>query len=101
MAVSCMPMDEILELNSGDFDGLKVKDALPLVDFKMYHTDPQFYDHLRKRMAETQTNLVPIQVNGKWLNNGHHRVAIAHELGLAEMQVDSEEMNWSIQNKVI
>jgi hypothetical protein len=101
MAVVCMPMEDILNLKSGDFDGERVRNVLPLVDFTSHRATPGYYDVLRTRMAETKTNLVPLWVSGEWLQDGHHRVVIASELGLTEMQVDNKDSGWQTWGKVI
>jgi hypothetical protein len=88
MPVRSMPMDEILNLKSGDFDGSALRDCLHLVDFNRYNDD--FYGKLRARMQETKTNAVPIEVQDGWLYNGHHRVKIAADLGFTEMNVSDE-----------
>lgn len=79
-----MSMDDVLNLKSGDFEGDLMRDCLLLVDFSH---NKDFYAKLRARMQETRICAVPVEVVGGWLHNGHHRVAIAAELGFTEMCV--------------
>lgn len=94
--VHTMPMDEILNLMSADFDE-RVRNCLADINFDR---DAEFYGKLRARMQETKTNAVPIYVAGGILYNGHHRVKIAHDLGFQEMQVttDYEQLRYSDVN---
>ena len=93
MDIHAMPMHEILNLKSLDFDGEQLHNCLSLVDFS---GAADFYSKLRARMQETKTNAVPIWVSDGWLYNGHHRVAIASELGFAEMRVTAGDTDLSM-----
>ena len=119
-----MPIDQILRLPSIDSDGIwdqsddldtwTVENAIKSKDI-----DDDYHEAIMDSMAENGINLVPIHI-GKaidvisgytlfrsmppgldsetqlMLGNGHHRVAIALELGLKDLlySTDRDETGW-------
>lgn len=99
-----MPMDKIMGLTSVDAEanndyrvdqGLKpggttVADILPQKRADI-DRDPQYYGALRRSMETTPGGMTaPLGVNDKYLLNGAHRVALAHEMGWVGMHVDKD-----------
>jgi hypothetical protein len=93
------PMAKILELQAGDYWGCKVKDILDFVDVGPIDPDDDawgegrpvdFYDQLKAKMAKDRINKIPLCVRDGSLDNGHHRVKLAVEIGLSEMLVTND-----------
>jgi hypothetical protein len=89
-----MPMAKLLQLRSGDVhqDEQTVADVLPRKKAEMAdpHMTPEYYAALRQSMVD-HGQTAPIEVvrapGGRVLGEGHHRVAIAHDLGWEGMHV--------------
>jgi hypothetical protein len=71
-----MPLKEIDNLQSSSAGGT-VADFLPKL--RSYET-PQYQENIRKDMEESGQR-EPLVVNSNMLDDGHHRVLAAHDLG--------------------
>lgn len=99
-----MPMHQIMGLTSVDAEanndyrmdqglkpmGTSVADIMPQKRADI-DRDPQYYGAVRHSMETTPGGMTtPLGVNGQYLLNGAHRVALAHEMGWVGMHVNSD-----------
>ena len=75
-----MPMSEALALRSRDYGGL-VGDVLPRL------RGSARYDAIKADMA-AHGQKDPVRVEGYDLHGGHHRIAVAHDLGWPGIRAD-------------
>lgn len=80
-------MDEILKLDSSDYDKPigKIVHLIPIGS--SYHL------RLQEKMVKDMVNKVPIYVRNRGLGNGHHRVKIAYDAGWKGMIATNDGQN--------
>lgn len=85
--VTLKPITEILDLGSSDYWHMRIEDALDRI-----RIDDDYHQRLKKKMRCDGYSKVPVHISDGYreLENGHHRVKIAAELGWLFLESDTK-----------